>query len=307
MPRALRLAIFLAGWAMGSIASADVRLPVSLEVAGCNPSVSKELRRLLEVELGGRLVEANSPALAVLLQVTCLDAGAELVARGPNRTVGRTATSKLEGLAWARLLALASAELLETHDQHEHQEPPPPSASEPRRSRAKRPLHITALATSSLLTRPTMGRFGGGLAVAHAPWSRVGWHLDLIAETGSHQVSSGTVEMDSISSSLAVAIHAEAGHATLTAGLGGRMGAVRFGGTASSAATSIEGRQFWAFWAAPVMSASVRFELPERWSLAAGMEVGWAVRPAVALAGETRAASIDGLIASLVLGVGVRL
>ena len=111
------LAVFTAGWqtARAEGAPGPERPSVSIDIAGCDPDLARESRRIAAIELRATLVDTAPDATVTQVRATCRATFAELEVVDPTtgKSLGRTVTlAEAPPNGRARLLALAVAELV---------------------------------------------------------------------------------------------------------------------------------------------------------------------------------------------------
>jgi hypothetical protein len=164
-----------------------------------------------------------------------------------------------------------------------------------------------ALARVGLPTQPTRADYGAAIALAHDLSTIWGWRVDVAGQYGTRDLELGEAKALALSVALAATARYEAARILrLAGGIGARVGAVRFAGTARDPET-VEAQAFWDLWFGPI--ATLVTDIGPLWrNLSATLlvESGYAVASATADAGSTRALAIDGWWFAFGAGLGWR-
>lgn len=303
----MKLALALAGVMLfGATAFARVA-NVRLQMDDCALAPSDEVRRILNIELRGTLVES---AEATDVTVTCADASAARISARDNesgRTLDRSvALADAAPSARARLLALSIAELVLTLDREREAAPPPPKIAptppapppalpppsvaaptkEPRR------LQLSAIATGHGLFDGTGFLAGGGLRLAHDLPQHVGWSTDAFVEHGAASTTVGIVAVDEISVDATLFYTRHWRRIGFRLGAGARGGAVRLAGAPGSA--SAHGGTVWGPWGGLLGRFSAVLTPWHRLVVELGVDGGYVLVPVAGLVDGVRQVAVDG-------------
>jgi len=287
---------------MGSIALPG---PVSVRVVGCGSEFAETVRHLLGIELAQRRRQTS-----VSVIVCCDGSRIGIVVREGISIRPRSVQRRVDGgylslSARARLVSLAAAEMVALVDRRT----PTPLRSKVRSATrftaSHHRLRLYALARFGLPTSPARADYGAAIALAHDLTTIWGWRVDVAGQYGTRNVELGSAS----SLALSVAVAATARYEPvrsfrLAGGLGARVGAVRFAGTAHDPETTAE-QSFWNVWFGPI--ATLAADIGPLWrKLYATLlvESGYAAPAATADAGSTRVLSIDGWWFAFGAGLG---
>jgi hypothetical protein len=288
----------------------EVAPAVSLRIVSCERAFVRTLQRLLALELASR--EAGE---RLGVQVSCRADQAHIIAiertskrtpRGLTRTVF---DSDLARSAWARLVAIAAAELVAALDRADH------ALAQRGRQHAgvraprdnPRGLRVHAATRLGWMTRPSRLTGGGSVGLSHQLSRGWGWRLELAADHGHHRSMLGETSAFLLSAAVALTAHwhlHERFH--LTGGLGARIGAVRFAGS-SADRDAVIGRAVWDAWLGPM--TLLELELGPLWrqlSVLALAETGYPAIGSGATSGSQRTWALDSLWITTSLGVAWR-
>jgi hypothetical protein len=297
----------------------------------CVPADAAQFHRVLAIELGTSIdYQAHAPTGTSLtwVHLSCTAQGIEL--RLDDGLTRKSMTrvldiSRIEPASRTRLLALAVAEFvvaswveLRVVDKPAV-EPvgPPPSA------RAKTSVERTVerkLVAAEERAAPhsawdiaglfrlegyaTLSSMAPVLAVRFGQRPTGAFAFALGADFGLTRVdvSTGQVEIATMSAMAAALFVSRAGSVDLYAGGGGRFGAMHMNGVPSD--TAVKGESFYAPYGGPLILGRAAFHVTRTFRLVAEAEAGLVTLPIVGFAGTRKVIELDGAWASLGLGVG---
>jgi hypothetical protein len=310
---------------------------VILESEACSPAVAAEMRRVVTVELGPVLLDADHapPADADRLRITCSSDTAVIEARSAEDVTAVTRTLRLDtfpGDVAPRALALAAIEVLaalnrrraEGGRQRAGSLPPPPApparaatpavvvAEPPPRTVAFEalplrapPLEISVSAVRRAFLAPHgLTVWGASLDAERVMASR--WNLDVGLEVAASSSTDagplGQARGLVVSAAGFFGIHGERAPVSGTVALGGRVGIAHFTSTAAPGALGGEITRPWGGLALATEARVVRRRLELRLTIEAGL----ALIGTEALAADATALAVRGGWVAISLGPGVR-
>ena len=292
-PRGL-VAIGLGALSVASAALAQPTRPaLSLAFASCETLDTREVRRIVGIELRAGLGPSAENAIATSVRVTCRDTtvGIEVDDRATGKSLSReVSVERVEQSVRARLLALAIAELVSASWTELESTPrpslSPTSATAPPeqkraalgtlRARSKRLVRLGVLATARAFPPELEPLWGGALELRHRAWGAFGYRVDLALDHGVLPAEIGEVSVTTASSAISLMAAHDASWGGFGAGLGGRAGIAWLSGTADEPAR-IEGRSGSAWWAGPAAFVEAGVRPAERMVLGCVLEAGYAL------------------------------
>jgi hypothetical protein len=299
----VKLALALAGVLVFGAAAVARAADVRLQMDDCALAPVDEVRRILNIELRGALVET---AEATNVTVSCADASAvRVTARdtATDRALERTvALGAAAPSARSRLLALSIAELVLTLEREREATPPPtptpppPSPPPPAPIAAppsqKSRLQLSAFASGQGLFAGTGFLAGGGLRIAQDFPQHIGWSTDAFAEHGSASSSIGAVAIDVLSVDATLFYSKHWRRIGIRAGAGARGGAVRLDG--SPAAGAAHGGTVWGPWGGPLGRLSAVVTPWRRLVFELAVDGGYVLVPVAGFVDGQRQVAVDG-------------
>ena len=294
--------------------AADLR--VALDISGCAASVETGIRRIVRVELGDLLIDANAPAGAAnRLTVRCESGRGSIAAEGFDG--GRRADRALElgdfpGDAAPRALALAAIEVLAALS-------PAVRQRLQARQTAARPPEPAKQIAAEPQTAPTRIGLSAGLRSFLAPhglhaWGarvdldrRLGgpWSLgfDLDAGAATRDVSLGQTSALLFSAGTFLGVQRGGSRLGGILALGLRAGVVRLAGDSGAAPGVVAGSAMQP-WGGPAISG--RVFAGDRWTFTGSAEVGFAAIGAEGVVEGTTALAASGFWLAAFVGFGIR-
>lgn len=292
---------------------------VVLDSSHCGSVARDELRELVALELAPRPVqsprEVPADASITRAELTCSETRARLFVRDAARQQQHELgldLAQIDPPARARLIALALAELIATVDME------PVSAPERAdETAAPEPSAALRLGRSSWWLGAGLSRAGRPRVLAPSLQTGVVARLarlplallsDLQLQRGARTVGPGRMVVWTTSGSLGLAGMLRAGPAELALGLGMRLGYARLVGEAGAADVSIAAHTVQGLWWGPSSAVSALLPLHGRFSLRAGLDIGWIARGVRGLDnGGMAAFRLEGLLLQATLGVSLAL
>jgi len=251
-----------AGWqtARAQASPGPERPSVSIDIAGCEPELARESRRIAAIELRATLVDTAPDATVTRVTATCRDtlAALEVIDPTTGKSLGRTVTlTEAPQNGRARLLALAVAELVAASWSELQNNPKPrapaatplaPSAAREaaRAAVAERSIELGAAFDVHLLASGDW-LFGGGARAGVWISPLFFARFDALADYAELGRASGTVAVLMPSASAALGISSWMGPSLRPAvSVGLRAGYVRMNGIADgTAGTSFQQQGAW--------------------------------------------------------------
>jgi hypothetical protein len=238
------------------------------------------------------------------LWIRCQESGARLEVVDPRTGASLSRFVDLSGAppdTRERLLVLAAVELVTAGS---YAPGPTPDPSPPRRP-APRPRAwqmVPALAVRTFVPGFTTS-VGAAVGLWHRPHRRLGWGTGIQGDHAGAATSSGRVTAWGGSVALFVLVHGGSRRWHIDGGVGPRAGVARFSGRAYDREVTAE-EAFVAPWVGAAGTIAASYRARERLVLAAVVEAGWVILPAVALSGQDRALAMANAWIQLGLGVG---
>jgi hypothetical protein len=305
---------------------------VEVELRDCTSMTGKELRRIVAAELGPEVrVEVHVPESASgdaavdvhwgrpdaagvvvvcsqnVVRVEVLDAvtGKRLVRHLDLARLVGVSVAELIAASWIELAARKRAEL----------RPIEARGSEQSRAAAAGVAEHTLLPAPTFEVEPGLGArrldqgrltvFGGALAFSRNQRGWLAFGGDLTLESGSDGVSLGRVGVTLGSLGGSVRLRQELAMLRFEAGLGARLGFVRFRGTASDREGNAAGRTAVMPWGGPVALVRLGVAPARRLVLTGSFEAGLATLAAEARVGGAAETAVDREWLGLRIGLGV--
>lgn len=300
---------------------------VSVLVDPCVPVDHAKLERLLAIELGTSTSQGAMHPAPTRVSVACSVQGIELRIEDAltRKSMSRTLpASSFAGAESTRLLALAIAEFvvaswIELNVQSTPAvEPvgPAPNASERRMAervvakRAPPPIaprnnSVSAALDAGVWSSNDGLMLGGGLRLWQLAFAPIAWAAAADVGVTSVNVSSGTIDVTSMSLALALAMHLRFGSGALFTGPGGRIGLAIVSGDPKDR-TQAEGKSFSAWIGGPIWLSRLELWAGERVRLGLELEIGLATLPVRATVEKEEVFAMEGvwISSALTLGVG---
>jgi hypothetical protein len=301
----------------GVIPARGADLRVTLAISGCAASVEAGIRRIIRVEIGDLLLDANAPAAAASrLTVRCEGGHGSIAAEGfdgGRRADRRLALGDFPGDAAPRALALAAIEVLAALS------PAVRERLQARQIAARPPEPSKPIAADSPITRTRIGVSAGlrsflaphGLHAWGArveldrrlagPWS-LGFDLD--SGAAARDVSLGQTSALLFSAGTSLGVQGGGSRVGGIVALGVRAGVVRLAGDPGAAPGIVAGSAVQP-WGGPAISGRV-FAGGNRWTFTGSGEVGFAALGADGLVEGTTALAASGFWVAAFIGAGIR-
>lgn len=330
-------AILVASAVCTRAAAADgkARPEVALSLQGCAELAEDEVRRVLAADLGALIVDAADADRTTTVTITCEPPRARLRVRDPLSKKESQRTLDLgrsDPRARARLVAVAASELVMASWSELELAPDPrvpaegapapiearqaardvararitpillrerPQRSDEDEGRRAAPVRVLGLVTRRAFFRKPGALWGGGARIGHDRFTRLGWTLDALGETG--HVTDGARELDIVTATVGGAIlwHWDVEPVAFRLGGGVRMGFARTedgrGGGLGTVAP----------WGWPLATASIGVLPVKPLAIELAAETGYVLLPVSEASSSTSDANLHGAWFGLSLGVGL--
>ena len=288
--------------------------PVYVERSACESALSGEIAAILRVELLNRLADSAPPDA----YRTAIDCAGDLVAISvtPPSGASKSRQANLAGSpanVRSRIVALAVAELVRDLDREPRPLPPPvpapasakdaapsPPPSIPRR----RAVELGAFGQTSSFQLDGVWLAGGGLRFDYV-YKRLCAGFDVAALTTTERFEQGTAQAFLAYGSPFVAWDERFGRAQTFVGAGYALGVAKLSGQASDPrafAGATTGP-----WSAPYGFAALALVVAEGMSVDARGQLGWVTSPVIGDVTGGRQVALEGLWASVQLGLAIAL
>ncbi len=293
---------FIFALSIAVVSPAQARVAVVIDP--CVAISSGEFERLLGIELGSRSLPEDAR-----LQLSCDEAGVALSFRATGRPFSARVvpTGNGDAAMRARLLALASAELVAQADEH----PSPPIApsavkpAAPAETFFGRRFALDGFGSMSYFARAG-ALFGGGISAAVYLPRHTEISLDVRAEHGRHGANVGAVAIDVLSATANLSGHYEWSRFRLRFGGGFRIGGARLEGHPSPDSATV-GNALWAVWGGPIVTVGGQVVIWRRLHFSFALDGGYVLLPVHGLFGQTSTslADLDGPWVTAKIGFGI--
>jgi hypothetical protein len=287
---------------------------VQLRIDDCSDITPAAVREIVAVELGALLVmEGEAAADTARVAVRCTQDGAELSVFDPitDKSLSRTvALYSVAPSARTRLLALSVAELVaaswvELETNPTPAIPPvgnaaPLAARDAVRLSLRQHEAVTPYGRFSLSAVGSVQGFfsagalyGGGLRLSFSQRYYLGFAIDFLAQHGNASAALGEIGIDSLSGSALFLLARYWSRIGVRGGVGLRVGAVQFKGTAFDPTTT-RSANLWGAWLGPMGQVGLSVLAARRLSIGIDGELGDAVLPVRALSNGKQVAALSG-------------
>lgn len=285
-----------------------------LRIERCSVIFTREIRRLLEIELS--LQNVDQPPTERWVLVRCLE-GTVLVkvSDGPSgRSLHRRLTMEhIPMPARARLVALTAAEL--TAILGGRSPAPAPAVKKSRSHRLRRHPNVSkrrnwllaGAGAIGALGDPLTADYGGALTVEQRVFGRFGWLADIVGQHARSRIPLGEARAWLVSACAAFTASVRLpGRAELLAGIGGRLGLAHLAGVADRPNQVSEDSVLGA-WAGPLIVLGLRIPVAVRWVLTFDLHAAYIALPVRGYVDGDGGFNVDGAWLLGKVGVGFSL
>lgn len=289
-------------------AAADER--VEITTAFCPAESEEAIRRVARVEIGNLLFDENLPPPAALdrIIVACRDdlVSLQLSPRSGQARVGRQVRlHDFPADSQPRVIALAALELLATVSPAVQRRIELRETASPEAPPAPTPLRVLAFGVQrSFFASGGLATWGAGIKTEVDLWQRFGISVDVEGGGDRGSVEFGRVTSYVGSAGALLDVRRGFGDFVARGGLGGRLGIARLRGEPTPD-PDVSGRTLVRPWGGPVANAQLQWG--RRWfSLALGLEAGFAALGARGIAQQSTAAAASGAWLAFFLAAGAQ-